>query len=353
MRELITHPWRRISALILLLAVLTLTSIGHAAEKFMDPVNVKLDGSIKVSPTAIDVGELRAGESVTRTLTVRNRRPYAIDLAVVALGAVGVDATDPSENGRTARFVEADTAGDSAAAWIVPEKASIALKPREAVRMSVRIAVPAGAPQGTRYGAVAVRTAPRKVTAQGAAVGVETEIAVAVAVTVGKRGKPELAIGKPTAPIVVGARTPWPVLVAVSNSGDVHASLVGSVKIRSLTGRTVFRGPLTTRSLLPEAKTVAKTSWTKTPPVGVFRARITTGTSDGFAGLPASKGVTPTAQQPHEMWIVVLPPWWVWIVLALPVLLLVARRVIQKIGTGPDSDGASEDESDVDWDDEA
>jgi hypothetical protein len=164
-------------------------------------------------------------------------------------------------------------------------------------------------------------------------------------VTVGKRNGPELKITDVKSDLLTRSGGTWNVQMDVENTGDVHATLDGELTIKSLLGKTVHRQKLSTRPLLPGAKTMVQAKWRDVPLAGIYRATIATQTTSEFSGATSDAKESADGGFSTSIKIAVLPPWWFALGLTLLIVGTAAYRRRQKIETGPESEDWDESES--------
>jgi len=196
------------------------------------------------------------------------------------------------------------TAADSAAAWITPTHAAVALQPNEAERIAFTVKAPHTA-AGEYYAAVVVVLDTKQT---HGTLQVEYRIASGVFVTVQGRSFPKKA---KVLRCEVGWRGPddvlpksdaaeRPVILAVlQNTGRARFEASGHVRISTAQGRTVFKAPMTTRRrrVLAGDTRLFQCPLAKALPCGLYTMRVEFDHQSGWAKARARVPLMITAEQ--------------------------------------------------------
>jgi hypothetical protein len=285
-----------------------------------DAANVKLNGTVIVSPALLDVGlPLNAGDQITCVITIRNRRKNRTTFDLVPVGVLGSKSGDAS-----IRFVAANgnDAGATAASWIKPAVASVTLPPRGVASVPVLISVPSSPPTGGVFGAIDVAPRLRADAAVGDAtnLGVESRASIGVLLRIGGEGAAKFVLDKASAPLVRWAQDPWTWRAQLDNDGNAAARPVTTIQVKSLFGGTAAKLRNESRALLPGGRTLLVREWDNVPIFGIFRYEATV--------KPA--GDDPGSTATDSGWIIALPPWWVIALFVGLLALIIGGAIVRR-----------------------
>lgn len=279
-----------------------------------DADNVELNEQVVVSPPRIEITRaLEPGNSLTCILTLRSRRSATTTFELTPQGILG------SKDSRAGyEFLDPgdEDAGATAVSWLEPMPASVTLEPREVARVPVRVTVPENAPTGARFASINVVSNAEQPGPGETVLGIRSEVAAAFLLHVGGAGQAKLTLDEVEAPLVRWNRDPWRLTAELENSGTMHATSRGRVRVQSIFGNTVAELPIPVRTVLPSGRVPVDVTWSKVPWIGIYRwdARVEdAGDEDVVAHA--------------DGWIIALPPWWV---LAL-VAALVAGWIVHRL----------------------
>jgi hypothetical protein len=282
---------------------------------YMDAPNVPLGSQVKVSPTLIATTAAPGTLVRTAPLVIHNRHAKTITFTLVVDGLTGSSNPD-----RRVNLLDPATSRDlgaTAAPWVTIGATSVTLQPREVATVPVLVSIPADARPGGHYAAVAVVSKGVFGGRAGASVGVLSEVAIPLLITVPGPAKVAVAVRNVRAPEWRWARQDWPLQLDLADTGDLHIQPRGTVTVTSIFGGTAARLPLAGRLLLPGGSSHAGVTWRGVPWFGYYTVKVRV-----WANGPASPSTTVT----RTLWV--LPPWWILLVLALLVAtaLEVRRR---------------------------
>ncbi len=285
---------------------------SHEVAIDTDPSNVKLDGTILVSPPSFRFRDgivVDGGWVYDCTLTIRNRHETRTTLQLQTMGVVGTRAKNAGYE-----FVdESDKRYDSTAGpWITPAVHEVTMDPREVARVPFRIAVPQAPPAGSAIGSINV-VSRTDANAGDAVVGVESQVASVVLIPT-SGGPAELHLRHVDAPTLRIDRAAWPFTADLDNDGTLYAESSGRVRVRSIFGNEVASLAIPASTVLPGGREPIAVTWKRVPWFGIYRwdARV--------ASKQDAIGQTSIARA--NGWIIALPPWWALAVFAAIVLAL-------------------------------
>lgn len=280
----------------------------------IDPGNVALDGTLKVSPPELVLDPARAGSQYVCTVTVRNRRAQRTTFTVVPVGVRGSRAID-----RTIDLLDAGANGaaKTAVGWLQPARQQVVLAPRQYATVAVVVRVPRGAEAGGHYAGIAIRQRTTALEAQGgSSVGVESDLVVQLRMRVPGEARTSLRIVDVDAPKVIWNRSRWRLVARVENTGRLDFIPAGMVMVRSTFGGYTAQFPLEGRRVLPGGRSTARVTWTGTPWFGRYIAEVRV----------APKGQDEPIDR-TELVVWALPPLWLLLLVAAMIIgLLVLRR---------------------------
>lgn len=274
---------------------------------------IVVTGAVQVTPTLLTVGDARpGGRYAVGAIIVRNRTAARATFLIDVQGATG--SRDPM---RRVEFLGKgeEGAGETAVQWVSPAADRVTLDSLELARIPVMVEVPPGAPPGGHYAAVSVQPA-AAVSDEGTSVGIVSNIAIPVLVTVHGSAHVDFRLRNVSAPTVVRSRDGWTFTADVDNTGDVHMVPRGVVHVTNPWGGVVADLPIRGRLVLPGGRTPTFVSWKNVPLFGWYHLRIRTYPQ----GMPRQAHVI-------ERSLVVMPPWWLWAGLGIAALAWGTRRM--------------------------
>lgn len=285
---------------------------ADAAAAVAAPQVAPRDQAIVVSPVLFQ-REVDPGGRLVLPVTVRNqtRRTFSFTTAVQ-------DLAPGRSPGEDKRFAAAGSTARGAGAMLSPSPRSFRLPAGAERIVQVRVDVPAGAEPGGRYGALLVQALPRR---GGGGIALRADVSVLFLLKVaGGNVRPSLRVrAAPRDSWWLRPDGRWD--VELRNSGNVHATFAGQLRLDPLLGatRSVTLRPAI---VLPGAtrRFTVETAVRDVP--NVLSARVRYEVEErGDSRYSRSSG------------IVVVTPWWLLAGSAAVLVLLVLRRLLRRGGT--------------------
>lgn len=292
-----------------------------------DDVTHGISGSPPRLELNVDPGEVRVEKLIFRNLTG-------------APDVIEIETDDITSTDR--EFLKiAEQAKYGASTWITPEVNSVSSKHGDTIIMSITIRVPKDAEPGSHYAVVSGRIGPDGTEVKGASTAAfKASVALQVFLTVAGEQVVGGKIVRAEAPRLLQRKQGSYVTYRVRyrNTGNVTDEVGGSVRVRSVLGRTVKRLPLKQGIVLRGSEREYRAIWTDPPWIGRFSPKVT---------MVGKNGRKQTMELP-AVWVI--PPWYylVGLLVALVVPLVAwwvrRRRYLQAL--------LAEMEAEDDWGDD-
>lgn len=261
---------------------------------FAVPVQAQRAAAMSVSPAVAEVS-VGPGSSITQTVTIANGSAQTLSV----LPAVG----DVIPHGHGFRLQSSGSTADSAAAWVTvtPSQVDIAAGSSAIVTVSVR--APAGAPPGEHSAGVLF-----------SAGDVQALHTLLITVT-GAGLRRELSVDSIAMP-TFETRGNVVFRLTVTNSGNTHAVLQGSIRVRDRLRKSDTNIAIPTLYAMPQRTTTYLIEWGNPPPILLAQARAVV--SYRFES-PSGPGGASGASTTGTVWV-----FWA-LALAVALLLLIVR----------------------------
>ncbi len=217
-----------------------------------------------ITPPTFELSANR-GDTLTNTLKVENAGDKPLEISVdkrlfVARGEEG------------SVELSGEKLTNTLAEWIQVSPVTAVIPPRSNQTFTIFIPVPDNAEPGGHFASVVFKTGGAGPNAQGASV--VQEIGALILLRVAGEVKESWAIEEFSTTKELFERAPVDFVLRVSNAGNVHIKVKGSITITDVFGRVVDKFDLDQRNVLPQAIRRIETQWNKDRLFGRYVATI-------------------------------------------------------------------------------